>query len=136
MEIFRKVLVSKIEGASITESNSEIEGTLTIPADLLEAAGISNYEAINVWNLTVGTRFETYAISGARGSSKFVINGSAANLTRPGDKISVACFGFIPSQGVTAHKPRLIFVDNNNHLVNKSPEKPPVQSLSSICLPT
>ena len=93
--MFRKFLRSKIHRATVTQADLHYEGSLTLPPDLLIAAGIAPFEAVQVWNVTRGTRLETYAILGEIGSNDVCINGAAAHLVRPGDIIIVATFGFI-----------------------------------------
>lgn len=112
----RKVLLSKIHRATITQADVNYEGSITIPPELLVASGIEEYEAVAVWNVTRGTRFETYAITGQPGSSDICVNGAAAHLVEPADLIIIACFGWIPADEVNQHKPKLVFVDDKNKI--------------------
>ena len=124
MESFRKFLRSKIHRATVTEANLDYEGSLTIPPDLLAAADIAEYEAINIWNVTKGTRFETYAIRGPVGSRGMCVNGAAAHLASPGDIIIVAAFGFITEAQSRSFKPKAIFVDGDNRIAEQRTEEP------------
>jgi aspartate 1-decarboxylase len=82
------------------------------------------YEAVNIWNVTNGERFETYTIKGASGSREISINGAAARLVAPGDIIIIACFEFVPESAVSTHKPRLVFVDADNRILPTRQEVP------------
>lgn len=116
--MFRKFLRSKIHRATVTQADLHYEGSLTLPPDLLIAAGISPFEAVQVWNVTRGTRLETYAILGEQGSNDVCINGAAAHHVRPGDVIIVATFGFIQETNseLRVPDPRVVFVDANNRI--------------------
>lgn len=116
--MFRKFLRSKIHRATVTQADLHYEGSLTLPPDLLIAAGIAPFEAVQVWNVTRGTRLETYAILGAIGTNDVCINGAAAHLVRPGDIIIVATFGFIQETNLELQvpDPRVVFVDANNRI--------------------
>lgn len=121
---FRKFLRSKIHRATVTEANLDYEGSLTTPPDLLAAADIAEYEAINVWNVTRGTRFETYVIKGPVGSREICVNGAAAHLASPGDLIIIAAFGFVPEGRAKNFRPKMIFVDKENRIVEQRLEEP------------
>ena len=116
--MFRKFLRSKIHRATVTQADLHYEGSLTLPPDLLIAAGIAPFEAVQVWNVTRGTRLETYAILGAIGTNDVCINGAAAHLVRPGDIIIVATFGFIQETNLELQvpDPKVVFVDANNRI--------------------
>lgn len=112
----RKVLRSKIHRATVTHADLDYEGSVTIPPELLAASDIAEYEAVSVWNVTRGTRFETYAITGLPNSTDICVNGAAAHLVTPGDVVIIACFGWIPEHEINDHKPKLVFVDRNNRM--------------------
>jgi aspartate 1-decarboxylase len=120
--IFRRVLRSKIHRATITHADLSYEGSITIPPDLLEAAGIGEYEAVDIWNVTSGARFETYTITGEPESRDICVNGAAAHLVTPGDLIIIACFNYLDEAALVDYKPRLIFVDENNNIVEERSE--------------
>lgn len=119
---YRKMLAAKIHRATVTGANVDYEGSITIPPELLEAAGIHPYESVHVWNLARGTRLETYAINGLPGSADICANGAAAHLIYPGDRIIVACYAFVPCEEISNHRPRLIFVDEANRITHAGPE--------------
>lgn len=116
MERYRKLLRCKIHRATVTQADLHYEGSITIAPELLEAAGIVPYEAVQVWNVTRGTRFETYAITGLPKSRDICVNGAAAHLVEPGDLVIIACFGDFPESQVATHEPTVIFVDERNQI--------------------
>jgi len=121
---YRKLLAAKIHRATVTGADVDYEGSVTIPPELLEAAGIHPYESIHIWNTTRGTRLETYAIAGLQGSSDICANGAAAHLIRPGDHVILAAYAFVPEQDVPTHRPKLIFVNESNQITRSGPEVP------------
>ena len=124
MEPSRVMLRAKIHRAVVTAANLDYEGSLTIPPELLETSGIQQYEAIQVWNVTRGTRFETYAIDGVRGSGDVCVNGAAAHLAGAGDLIIVAAFAHVPESLVKGFHPTVVFVDEKNRAVRVGHETP------------
>ncbi|MEZ6087226.1 MAG: aspartate 1-decarboxylase [Pirellulaceae bacterium] len=121
---FRKLLSAKIHRATITGADLEYEGSVTIPPELMQAAGIVPYEAIQIWNVTRGTRLETYAIEGVVGSGDICANGAAAHHIFPGDKVILATFAYYDQEDASSHRPRLIFVDDANKIKHEGPEIP------------
>lgn len=120
----RHMFLAKIHRATVTDANLDYEGSVTIDARLLEAAGILNHEEVRVWNLTRGTRFTSYAIEGEPDSGVICVNGAAAHLTRPGDLVILATFGDMTEEEARRHKPRVIRVDERNRIADISPEIP------------
>lgn len=110
----RKMLKSKIHRATITHADLHYEGSITVPPVLLRAADILEYEAVNIWNVTRGTRFETYAITGEPESTAICVNGAAAHLVEVGDIIIIASFVDLPNAIAQTYRPKLVFVDANN----------------------
>ena len=122
--MFRKFLRSKIHRATVTQADLDYEGSLTIPPDLMRAAAIAPFESVHVWNVTRGTRLETYAITGEEGSRDSCVNGAAALLVRPGDLIIIATYSFV-AEGVAEHQgvdPKVVFVDAENRIQHLGPE--------------
>lgn len=119
---YRKMLKSKIHRARVTEADLDYEGSITISPELLKAANILPYEAVNVWNITAGTRFETYAITGEKGSTEICVNGAAAHLVTPGDLIIIASFTQVLEEDCAALVPTVVFVDQFNRLKEIRPE--------------
>ena len=118
----RRMLKSKIHRARVTQAELDYEGSITISPELLEASNILPYEAVNIWNVTAGTRFETYAIEGAPRSQGICVNGAAAHLVTPGDLIIIASFIQIPEAESRAHLPTVVFVDEHNRIREIRPE--------------
>ena len=115
----RTFFKSKIHRATVTHADLDYEGSVSIDEDLLDAAGIAEYEAIHVWNVTRGTRLQTYAIKGARGSGIVCINGAAAHLNRPGDLVILATFAELEDSEVQGFAPNVVLVDAKNRIVAK-----------------
>ena len=113
----RKMLKSKIHRATVTGADLHYEGSITIDQDLLEASDIIPYEAVAVWNVTNGNRFETYAIEGERGSGVICINGAAARLVSPRDLVIIASFVDMENSEALRHEPKLVFVDDKNRML-------------------
>jgi aspartate 1-decarboxylase len=121
--IMRKMLQSKIHRATVTHADVHYEGSITLPPHLLDAAGLVPYQAVSVWNVTNGHRFETYAIRGLPGGD-IAINGAAAHLAGPGDIVIVSAFAYLPEEQANRHQPRLVFVDAKNRISDLRPEVP------------
>lgn len=113
----RKMLKSKIHRAILTGANLEYEGSVTIDRDLMDAADILPYEAVCIWDVTNGSRLETYAIEGERGSGVVCVNGAAARLVAPGDLVIIASFVSLDDEEARKHEPKLVFVDERNRMV-------------------
>lgn len=121
----RRILFkSKIHRATITQADVDYEGSVTIDRDLLEAADILPYEKVAVWNVTRGTRLETYALEGERGSGVICINGAAAHLNQPGDLVILATFAEVEASELAGWQPTVVFVDGQNRIVRKDREVP------------
>jgi aspartate 1-decarboxylase len=115
----RTFFSSKIHRATVTHADLDYEGSVSIDEDLLDAAGILEYEAVHIWNITRGTRLQTYAIKGERGSGVICINGAAAHLNKPGDLVILATFAELEEAEARAHVPRVVLVDRSNRIVAK-----------------
>ena len=118
----RRMLKSKIHRAHVTQADLNYEGSITIAPELLEAANILPYEAVNIWNVTAGTRFETYAIEGLPGSKDICVNGAAAHLVTVGDIIIIASFVNLSDAECHTFLPTAIFVDEINQIKEIRPE--------------
>jgi aspartate 1-decarboxylase len=114
-----ELLKSKIHRATVTDKNLEYEGSITVDAGLMAAAGISEYEKVHVLNLNNGSRFETYVIRGKKGSGDICVNGAAARLAEKGDKVIIVSYGFIDSSETAKIKPRIVKVDGKNEITGK-----------------
>lgn len=112
----RIMMKSKIHRATVTATDLEYEGSLTIDQDLLDAADILPNEQIHVWDVTNGTRLITYALAGDRGSGEVRVNGAGAHLIQPGNIIIIATFGEYKDRDARRHEPLVVFVDARNHV--------------------
>jgi aspartate 1-decarboxylase len=119
---YRRMLKSKIHRACVTHADLEYEGSITISPELLRAADILPYEAVNIWNVTAGTRFETYAIEGAPNSTDICVNGAAAHLVTPGDIVIIASFVQLAEERCQYIEPTVVFVDEHNRIKELRPE--------------
>lgn len=126
---YRRMLKSKIHRACVTEADLDYEGSITISPELLKAADILPYEAVNVWNVTAGTRFETYAITGKPGSTSICVNGAAAHLVTPGDLVIIATFTQVLEEDCAQINPKVVFVDQFNRIREQRPERASVKSV-------
>lgn len=115
-----KVLKSKLHRATVTDSKLHYAGSLAIDGTLMEAAGILQYEAVTVADLTNGSRLETYAVSAEANSGKIEILGAAAQLIKPKDIIIVFSFGYYTHDEAAKHKPKIIVLDENNRIKERS----------------
>ncbi|MDX2346830.1 MAG: aspartate 1-decarboxylase [Legionella sp.] len=113
---YRRMLKSKIHRATITHADLNYEGSITLSPELLDAADIFPHEAVSIWNITTGTRFETYTILGKPNSSAVCVNGAAAHLVSPGDLIIIATFIQLEESACRALKPTVVFVDERNQI--------------------
>lgn len=118
----RRMFASKIHRATVTGADVDYEGSVTIDADLLDAAGILEFEEVHVWDVTNGARLSTYAIAGPPGSGAVCINGAAAHLVRPGDLVILATFVDLDDAAARDHRPTVVFVDDANRVRELRPE--------------
>jgi aspartate 1-decarboxylase len=121
---FRKMLLAKIHGATITHADIAYEGSITIPADLLDASGLLPHEGVCVWDVTNGARFETYILRGEPGSRAFHVNGAAARLVSVGDRIIIAGCGLLPNSQALVHTPTVVFMTPDNLIKDIRSEVP------------
>ena len=118
----RKILRAKIHRATVTHADLDYEGSITIPPDLMQRADLCEYESVHVWDVTRGTRLETYAITGEEGSNSICMNGAAAHLVKPGDLVIIASYCFLDADSARDFKPKLIFVGPDNRFVEERTE--------------
>ena len=109
-----QILKSKIHRATVTGSNVDYEGSMTIDTELMEQAGLYPYERILCGNLANGSRFETYVIPGARGSRAIVLNGATAHLGNVGDRLTIMSFTSVEEPMAKRWQPRLLVLGDNN----------------------
>lgn len=116
--MFVTLLKAKLHRACVTHAEVDYEGSCAIDGDLLDAAGIHDYEQIEIYNVTNGERFSTYAIRGEEGSRIISVNGAAAHKASPGDRIIICAYGAMDEAEVSRHKPRLLYMDEENGVKN------------------
>lgn len=122
--MFRTVFKSKLHRATVTEANLNYVGSITIDEDLLDAADICVNEKVQVVNNNNGARLETYAIPGPRGTGVVCLNGAAARLVQPGDKVIIITYAVIDDKEAKAFKPTVVFLDDANRIAEvKDAEK-------------
>jgi aspartate 1-decarboxylase len=114
--MLRSMCKSKIHRATITAAELHYPGSLTIDADLMDAADIVPFERVQVVNINNGARFETYAITGERGEGDVCLNGAAARLGQPGDLIIIISYALLDDAEARGHRPKVIHVDSKNRI--------------------
>ncbi|MGL5379078.1 aspartate 1-decarboxylase [Clostridium sp.] len=108
------MLKGKIHRATVVQAELDYVGSITVDEELLEASGILEYEMVHIVDINNGNRFETYTIAGPRGSGMICLNGAAARCVQVGDKIIIMSYCQLERDEVEDHKPRVVFVDNEN----------------------
>ena len=116
----RTMMSGKVHRATVTEANLDYIGSITLDPELMEAAGILPYEQVHVLDVTNGSRLETYAITGERGSGEVCINGAAAHLVSRGDVVIVVAYQSLTDAEARALRPRTVFVDQRNRITSTS----------------
>lgn len=111
-----EMLKSKIHRATVTQAELDYVGSITVDESLLKAAGILEYEKVQIVDINNGNRFETYTICGEPGSGMICLNGAAARCVSVGDKVIIMAYASYGEQEAKAHKPAVIFVDDDNHI--------------------
>ncbi|HUX30924.1 MAG TPA: aspartate 1-decarboxylase [Thiobacillus sp.] len=114
----RTMLKSKLHRATVTHSELHYEGSCAIDETLLDAANIHEYEQIQIYNVTNGERFTTYAIRAARDSGIISVNGAAAHKANPGDLVIIATFAIYNELELTRYAPELVYVDADNRIMD------------------
>ena len=114
----RTMLKSKIHRATVTHSELHYEGSCAIDETLLDAANIHEYEQIQIYNITNGERFTTYAIRAARDSGIISVNGAAAHKANPGDLVIIATYAVYNELELARYAPELVYVDADNRIVD------------------
>jgi len=111
----RCMLLSKIHRAVVSAGDVDYEGSLTIPPEVMEAGGIREHEMLHVANIANGKRFTTYAIAGTE-PAHFRLNGAAARMGAPGDRIIVFTFTWLDAEEIKTHRPRMVYMDEANRI--------------------
>jgi aspartate 1-decarboxylase len=124
----RTMLKSKLHRVTVTQSELHYEGSCAIDDNLLDAADIKEYQKIDIYNVTNGERFSTYAIRGQRGSGVISVNGAAAHKANPGDLLIIATYVLCFEEELQNFHPRLVYVDECNRIVDRR-DHIPVQAV-------
>ena len=111
-----EMLKGKIHRATVRQAELDYVGSITVDQDLLDAAGILAYEKVQIVDVENGARFETYTIAGERGSGVMCLNGAAARMVQPGDKIILMAYAQVTPEEAEELKPRVLFVDDKNQV--------------------
>lgn len=114
--MLRVMCKSKIHRATVTGADLNYVGSITIDADLMDAAELLEYEQVHVVNINNGARFETYVIAGERGEGEICLNGAAARLAHAGDKVIVISYAQYDEAELSRYRPNFIFVDEQNRI--------------------
>ncbi len=112
------LMKAKLHRATVTQADLDYEGSIAIDRDLLDAAGILPHEQVDVWNVTNGQRFTTYAISAPRGGRTVGVNGAAARLVQRGDRVIITSFAHMTQEEAERHEPAVIILNERNHPVD------------------
>ena len=115
--MYRNMLMAKLHQAAVTHAELHYDGSCAIDEDLLDAAGLREFEAIDVYNINNGERFSTYIIKGERGSKMISMNGAAARKVQVGDRVIIATYGQYSEEELASYKPLLVYCDEQNNIV-------------------
>lgn len=111
------MLKGKIHRAKVVQAELDYVGSITVDEDLLDAAGIYEYEKVQIVDINNGNRFETYTIAGERGSGLICLNGAAARQVQTGDKIIIMAYAVMDEKEIKVNPPMVVFVDDDNKIV-------------------
>lgn len=111
-----EMLKGKIHRATVRQAELDYVGSITVDQDLLDAAGILEYEKVQIVDVDNGSRFETYTIAGDRGSGMICLNGAAARCVSVGDKIILMAYASLTPEEAAGHHPKVVFVDSGNRI--------------------
>jgi len=114
--MLRSMCKSKIHRATVTDANLNYVGSITIDSELMAAADLMEYEQVHVVNVNNGARFETYVIAGEAGGGGICLNGAAARLAHPGDKVIIISYAQYSEAELQEYRPVMIFVDEANRI--------------------
>ncbi len=111
-----EMLASKIHRARVTDSNLDYEGSFTIDSDIMKKAGIIPYQAVEIYNVTNGSRLKTYAIEGEPGSRTFCANGAAAHQIKKGDVVIICAYVQVDASEAAGFRPTVLRIGDNNEI--------------------
>ena len=118
----RTMMTSKIHRATVTQSDLDYVGSITVDADLLDAADLLPGERVDICDCTNGNRLSTYVIPGERGTGQVCVNGAAAHLVSPGDLVILIAYSQLDESRARTSLPHVVFVDGSNRIVERSRE--------------
>lgn len=116
--MLRMMMKSKVHRATATRTDLDYEGSLTLDADLMDAAEMVPHEQVHIYNITNGERFVTYLIRGERGSGEVGVNGAAAHKVSVGDKLIIVTFAMMADEEIHFTMPKVVLVDDQNRIKN------------------
>lgn len=122
------LLKAKLHLASVTHAELNYDGSCAIDEDLLDAAGLREFEAIDIYDVNNGERFTTYIIKGERGTGMISVNGAAARKVQVGDRVIIAAYGQYSEQEAETHKPQLVYLNADNE-IERTNRAIPVQAV-------
>jgi len=112
------MLKAKLHRGTVTESDLDYEGSITVDPDLLDAAGILVYEQVDVLDINNGNRFTTYTIPGERGKGEICVNGAAARLVQKNDLVIICAYTHMEEEKARNFEPKIVLLDENNRVKN------------------
>ncbi|QRN86367.1 aspartate 1-decarboxylase [Clostridia bacterium] len=115
--MLREMMIGKIHRGVITEANIHYMGSITLDPDMMEKSNILENQKVQVVDINNGKRFETYAITGKRGSRTICINGAAARLVTPGDRIIIISYGLISEKELKEYEPKILLLNEKNESI-------------------
>ncbi|GAU68782.1 aspartate 1-decarboxylase [Streptomyces sp. NBRC 110611] len=130
--MYRTMMKSKIHRATVTQADLHYVGSLTVSADLMEAADLLPGERVDIVDIDNGARLSTYVIEGPRGSGVIGINGAAARLISPGDLVIIIAYAMVDDAEARELKPRVVFVDGQNQVVSHGSDPAEVPAGSGL----
>ena len=119
--MWRKMLRAKIHRATVTAGDLAYEGSITVDEELMRLAGLIHFEAVDIYDVTNGNRFQTYVIPGEAHSGIIQINGAACHLAKKGDTIIIANYGYFTDEEARKHQPKVVLVDAQNRVKKIDP---------------
>ncbi len=114
--MYINVLKSKIHRATVVQAELNYVGSITVDEALMDAAGILEYEKVQIVDIDNGNRFETYVIAGERDSGMICLNGAAARMVQTGDKVIIMCYAQMTPEEHRENRPKVVFVDEKNRI--------------------
>ncbi|WP_307331308.1 aspartate 1-decarboxylase [Evansella vedderi] len=122
--MYREMMSGKLHRATVTEANLNYVGSITIDEDLMDSVGILENEKVQVVNNNNGARLETYVIKGTRGSKTVCLNGAAARLVQPGDKVIIISYKWVSEQDSYNHQPKVAILNDQNEIIEMMNTEP------------